>query len=46
MIVRPAEPGDAHALVRLGRAVGSEPGGWLITTSGASIPVDFGLTAQ
>jgi RimJ/RimL family protein N-acetyltransferase len=32
--IRPAEPGDAQGLVRLGRAVGSEPGGWLITTSG------------
>jgi RimJ/RimL family protein N-acetyltransferase len=30
--IRPAEPGDAEALVRLGRAVGSEPGGWLLTT--------------
>ncbi len=30
--VRPAEPGDAAALVELGRAVGSEPGRWLITT--------------
>ena len=33
MIIRPAEPGDAEALVALGRAVGSEPGGWLLTTS-------------
>jgi ribosomal-protein-alanine N-acetyltransferase len=31
--VRPAEPADAEALVALGRAVGSEPGGWLLTTS-------------
>jgi putative acetyltransferase len=32
-VVRPAEPGDAAALVELANAVGSEPGGWLITTS-------------
>jgi RimJ/RimL family protein N-acetyltransferase len=31
--IRPAEPSDAPALVALGRAVGVEPGGWLITTS-------------
>jgi len=31
--VRPAEPADAEALVALGRAVGSAPGGWLLTTS-------------
>ena len=31
--IRAAEPGDAAALVELARAVGSEPGGWLITTS-------------
>jgi RimJ/RimL family protein N-acetyltransferase len=30
VVVRHAEPGDASALVRLGRDVGSEPGGWLI----------------
>ena len=32
-VVRRADAGDAAALVALGRAVGSEPGGWLITTS-------------
>jgi RimJ/RimL family protein N-acetyltransferase len=32
-VIRPAEPGDAAALVDLARAVGSEPEGWLITTS-------------
>ena len=32
--VRPAEPGDAAALVELGRAVGNEPEGWLIAESG------------
>ncbi|MGH3104093.1 MAG: GNAT family N-acetyltransferase [Gaiellaceae bacterium] len=32
-LVRPAEPRDAPALVELGRAVGQEPGGWLLTTS-------------
>jgi RimJ/RimL family protein N-acetyltransferase len=31
--IRPAEPGDAAALVALANEVGSEPGGWLITTS-------------
>ena len=30
--IRPARPEDALALVELGRAVGSEPGRWLITT--------------
>ena len=33
MIIRPAEPGDAEALVALARAVGSEPEGWLLTTT-------------
>ena len=32
-VVRHATPADAHALVQLGRAVGSEPEGWLISTS-------------
>lgn len=32
-IVREAEPRDAHALVELANAVGSEPEGWLITTT-------------
>jgi RimJ/RimL family protein N-acetyltransferase len=31
VVVRPAEPGDAAALVQLGTEVGSEPGGWLIS---------------
>ncbi len=31
--IRPADPADAQALVALGRAVGEEPGGWLITTA-------------
>lgn len=30
-VVRRGEPGDAAALVALGRAVGAEPEGWLIT---------------
>jgi RimJ/RimL family protein N-acetyltransferase len=34
MIVRRAEPGDAHGLKELGDAVGSEPEGWLVTTNG------------
>ena len=29
--IRRGEPGDAQALVRLARAVGAEPEGWLIT---------------
>jgi len=33
VIIRPAEPSDAEALVALGRAVGGEPGGWLLTTT-------------
>jgi len=33
-VVRPAEPGDAEALVRLAEAGSAEPGGWLITTDG------------
>ena len=32
-VVRQASPGDATALVGLAREVGSEPEGWLITTS-------------
>jgi RimJ/RimL family protein N-acetyltransferase len=32
--IRRADPGDAEALVALGRAVGSEPEGWLITDGG------------
>jgi RimJ/RimL family protein N-acetyltransferase len=31
--IRRADPADADALVALGRAVGTEPEGWLITTS-------------
>jgi RimJ/RimL family protein N-acetyltransferase len=31
-LIRPADPGDAASLVDLGRAVGRESGGWLITT--------------
>jgi RimJ/RimL family protein N-acetyltransferase len=34
MIVRRAEPADAHGLKELGDAVGSEPEGWLVTTNG------------
>lgn len=32
--IRPADPGDAAALVRLGSEVGREPEGWLITADG------------
>ena len=34
MIVRPARPSDAEGLAKLGQAVGSEPGGWLVSTNG------------
>lgn len=34
MIVRPARPADAEGLAKLGHAVGSEPGGWLVSTNG------------
>lgn len=30
--IRPAEPGDAHALVELASNVGGEEGSWLLTT--------------
>ena len=30
--IRPAEPGDARALVELGSAIGQEGGSWLLTT--------------
>jgi RimJ/RimL family protein N-acetyltransferase len=32
-VIRPAEPGDAPALVELANEVGAEPEGWLITTT-------------
>ncbi len=32
-VIREASPGDAAALVELGRQVGREPEGWLITTT-------------
>lgn len=32
-VIRPAEPGDAAALVELARAVGSEAGAWLLTNA-------------
>jgi putative acetyltransferase len=34
VVIRPADPGDAPALVRLGSDVGREPEGWLITADG------------
>lgn len=34
MIVRPAHPSDAEGLAKLGKAVGSEPEGWLVSTNG------------
>jgi RimJ/RimL family protein N-acetyltransferase len=34
VFVRPAEPGDAAGLVRLGQEVGSEPEGWLVSGGG------------
>jgi RimJ/RimL family protein N-acetyltransferase len=39
-VIRPAEPGDAAELVALAREVGSEPEGWLITTSNWRSPGD------
>ena len=33
-----ADPGDAEALVALGRSVGGEPEGWLITTAAGGPP--------
>lgn len=33
-LVRPADPADAEALVRLAEAVSAEPEGWLISTDG------------
>jgi RimJ/RimL family protein N-acetyltransferase len=33
-VVRPADPGDAEALVRLAEAVSAEPEGWLISVDG------------
>jgi putative acetyltransferase len=38
VLVRPAEPRDAEALVELGRDVGAEPEGWLITTGAWRTP--------
>jgi len=32
IVIRPAEPGDAQALVELAREIGSEPGSWLLST--------------
>ncbi len=32
IVIRPAEPGDAEALVALAAEVGSEEGSWLLTT--------------
>lgn len=32
IVIRPAEPGDAPALVELGSTVGRENGSWLLTT--------------
>jgi putative acetyltransferase len=34
VVIRPADPADAAALVRLGTDVGREPEGWLITADG------------
>jgi RimJ/RimL family protein N-acetyltransferase len=40
IVVRPADPGDAKALVALAAAVGSEEGGWLLTTEAWRSPSD------
>ena len=39
-VIRRAEPGDAAALVDLGRSVGSEAGRWLITSDDWRSPAD------
>lgn len=39
-VIRPAEPRDAAALVELANQVGSEPEGWLITTTNWRSPGD------
>jgi RimJ/RimL family protein N-acetyltransferase len=39
-LIRPADPGDASALVELGRTVGRESGRWLITTDDWRSPAD------
>ena len=39
-VIRLADPADAPALVDLGRAIGREPGGWLITTSDWRSPAE------
>jgi putative acetyltransferase len=39
-VIRPAEPRDAAALVELANEVGSEPEGWLITTTNWRSPGD------
>ena len=39
-LIRPADPGDATALVDLGRSVGRESGRWLITTDDWRSPAD------
>jgi RimJ/RimL family protein N-acetyltransferase len=33
IVIRPAEPGDAHALVQLAGEIGGEDGAWLLTTA-------------
>jgi L-phenylalanine/L-methionine N-acetyltransferase len=38
--IRAAEPGDAPGLVALGREIGQEPGGWLITTNDWRSPAE------
>jgi RimJ/RimL family protein N-acetyltransferase len=40
LVVRPATPADAEAVAALGRAVGSEEEGWLITVGGWRSPSD------
>ena len=37
VLIRPARPGDAPALVRLGHDVAREPEGWLVSTVGHSV---------
>ncbi len=40
IVIRPAEPGDAEALVELASEIGGEEGSWLLTTEEWRSPAD------
>jgi RimJ/RimL family protein N-acetyltransferase len=40
IVIRPAEPGDAQALVQLAGEVGGEEGAWLLTTEAWRSPAE------